>query len=107
MTDMRFVLKDNDGNYVGKYSLSWDNEIQDNVYSFCKYLLNGFYTYQNENDANKDLEALQSKANEIKIGKEFHIEWINRREVINNECKMGVPRYPFQKVYCKELVAIA
>jgi len=90
-----FVLKDNKGNYIGSNSISYDRESKQYIYSYSKYLTNGFYTYQCESDALNELDILQEKAIKIKIGTKFHVERINRFDVLSNESKMDISQYPF------------
>lgn len=102
-----FVLKDNDDNYVGSNSISYDTRNKRYIYSYSKFYTNGFYTYSNESDAMKGLEFLQLKSINIKIGIKFHVEEINRYETLKRESKMDIPRDPFQHEYFRERMAIA
>ena len=103
-----FVLKDNRGNYVGSNSISQNKQAKQYVYSYSKFLTNGFYTYQTSEAAEVGLKILQDKETEINIGKEFHIEEINRYEVLKQESNINIPKNPFQhEYYQQEGLAIA
>jgi hypothetical protein len=93
--DRTFVLKDNEGNFVGKNSIYCNREFTKCIYSYSEFLTNGFYTYQRESDAKEYLKSLQTMALKIKIGIEFHIEEINRIEVLMLESKKNIPKNPF------------
>lgn len=90
-----FALKDNDGKFVGENSIFCNKEQTKCIYSYSEFLTNGFYTYRRESDAKKSLETLQSMALKIKIGIDFHIEKINRIEVLMLESKGNIPKNPF------------
>jgi len=102
-----FVLKDQNGYYVGSNSISYSKGIRQHVYSCSKYLTNGFYTYQTLTAAEAGLKILQDKETKINNGKQFHIEEINRYKVLMSESNMDVPKNPFTHEYYQVGLAIA
>jgi len=100
-----YVLKDEEDNYVGVNSISYDKLTRENIYSFSDRLVNGYYTYTNKSDAINELELLQQKGQKINFGITFHIEKINMLEIIKNESNLGIKAYPFKnKIINEELV---
>lgn len=90
-----YVIKDNQNNYVGTNSISYDQKIGKYYYLYSPFLVNGFYTYPNELMAQEDLRRLQELANKIGFDMEFKIEQINMIEIMYFESKLQIPRYPF------------
>jgi hypothetical protein len=92
-----YVLKDDKGNYVGVNSISYDEILRRNIYSWSERLINGFYTYSDKSEAMKELCLLQRKGIKIKYGVKFHVEEINQLEIIKKENKIGNSLgYPFK-----------
>ena len=86
-----FTLKDDENNFVGVNSISFDKSIGKHIYSWSERLVGGFYTYADNEDAIRGLQILQRKAQEIKFVKQFHIKEINMIEIMKEEFKMGIP----------------
>lgn len=99
-----FVLKDSRGNFVGVNSISYDKRKRKNIYSYSEIHTNGYRTYTNIDDAKKILYLLQEKGTKIKFGIHFHIEKVNRQEVVKNEYKLGIIKTcPFKHMVIDEI----
>jgi len=85
-----FTLKDDENNFVGINSISFDKPTGEHIYSWSERLVGGFYTYTSDEDAKRGLQVLQRKAQKIKFVKQFHIKEINMIEVMREEYKMNM-----------------
>ena len=95
-----FVLKDQDGNFVGSNSISYDKQTRQVIYSFSKFLTNGFYYSLSQKAAEVQLDNLNQLQAQFKLsGKQFHIEEIDKNEVLYREAQTHRPRDPFQQQY--------
>lgn len=97
-----YVLKDEKGNYVSSNSISYYKKIGKYKYTFSKFLVNGFYTYQNELDAKEVLKELKNKAKEIGFNIQFNISKIDLIQKIYEESKIIKGRYPFISIVIKK-----
>ena len=99
-----FVLKDSWGNYVGVNAILYDKRKRKNIYSYSEIHTNGYRTYTNIEDAKKVLNLLQEKGTKIKFGIHFHIEKVNRQDVVKNEYKLGIIKTcPFKHIVIDEM----
>jgi len=98
-----YVLKDTDGNYVGSNSISYCKKTKKYKYSYSKFLTNGFYTYKTKYAAEIGLQILRDETINIKNGRQYHVERIDKYSVLKNESKMDIPIMPFINVDVEEL----
>lgn len=97
-----FVLKDNNENYVGVNSISYNKKSKIYDYSHSEFLTNGFYTYQNDKAVLEALGIIQQKGIKIKNVIQFHFEEVNRLKILKEENLKGVPKDPFIHEYYNE-----
>ena len=96
----RFVLKDQDGNYVGTNSISYDKATKQVIYSYSEFLTNGFYYSSSQKGAEAQLDKLNQLQAQFKLsGKQFHVEQIDKNEILYREAQTHRPRDPFQQQY--------
>lgn len=95
-TEDVYVLKDQENNYVGNNSISYDKPTKKYFYSCSESLLNSRYnTYSTELKAQEELDKLSKLATKIKFTMKFHIEKIDYMGVLLKESKMHVSQHPF------------
>lgn len=94
-----FCLKDSNDNYVGVNSIGYDHETKKIIYSYSKTLVNGFYNYSDFNDAQIQLDKLNSANSRFKLQKTFHIEEIDMKEALIHENGLVISGIPFVHEY--------
>lgn len=107
MTTNAYVLRDSRGMFAGGNSISYDKNSGKFIYSFSKYLTNGFYTYPTKKVAYEDLVKLKKIAKEINFNIDFSIEQIDFINIIMYESKFKIPVYPFIHEIIERKQAIA
>lgn len=90
-----YVLKDQDGKYVGDNSISYDKPTNEYFYSFSETLTNGFYTYSDEAQAKEGLRKLKESASKIKFKINFSFEKIDLMKILLIESKIKISKHPF------------
>lgn len=99
--DTIFVLKDNDDNYVGNYSIRFDEDAKKVIYAYSKYLCNGFFYNSTWEGAKVNLDRLQSLEDRFKLGKQFRIEEIDHYATLSEESKTGKIKVGLSSIQCE------
>lgn len=97
-----YVIKDDDGNYVGDIA----ERTNYYVYSYSDRFKNGIFSAPIEM-AQIQLDKCKNIAKRIKFDKEFHIEEINIIKTIHKESKLPEDLYPIKYRYIEKELEIA
>ena len=93
-----YAVKDDQGNYVGANSISYDGKSGGYLYSCSRFVTNGFYTYGSFERAKKCADNLNEIAKNIGFDRVFYVQEINLANVILEESKVYVPDYRIQDI---------
>ena len=96
----RFVLKDQDGNYVASHSINYNESTKQVSYSCSNFLTNGFYYSSSPKGAEVQLDKLNQLQARFQLeGKSFRIEEIDKTETLYKEAQTHRPKDPFKYTY--------
>lgn len=97
-----YVIKDNYGMYAGDITRRSDTY----VYSYSTRLGNGFFTYPSIESAEFELNLIVAKASEFGLDRQFHLEEINLKDIIQEEGKLPENKYPIEYIENELSVAV-